>query len=428
MSDKLGQPLTLPCGATIRNRLAKAAMTEGIASPTNTATEAHRRLYGLWAQGGAGLLLTGNVQVDRRFLERPGNVAIDRNGGLDALRAYAEAGRAGDTHIWMQINHPGRQAGTATEQFVSPSVNTIPGKEGLTRALAADEIEDIVARFVHVAQVAQDCGFTGVQVHAAHGYLASQFLSPLTNRRDDAWGGSLENRARFLVEIVRRTRAAVGRAFPVSVKLNSADFQKGGLTEDDSIEVIRWLEAEGLDLLEISGGNYESQSMVGRDEDFSQLKQKAASTIAREAYFLQFADRLQPLVRVPLMVTGGFRTRSAMEQALQAGEFDVVGLARPLCIDPAVCNGLLDGSIERLPSPDDAVALTAQEVGTDDPLMLRAAEVQAAIAYYFNQVRRLSTGEPAPDPIDWFRELQEHQAFDAAADVRYKSAFEAVAG
>lgn len=428
MSDKLSEPLVLPCGATLRNRLAKAAMTEGLASPDNTATAAHGRLYGLWASGGAGLLITGNVQVDRRFLERPGNVAIDNNGGFDALRAYAESARAGNTHVWMQINHPGRQAGTGTEQFVSPSVNTMPGKEGLTRALEAGEIEDIVARFVHVAKVAQDCGFTGVQIHAAHGYLASQFLSPLTNRREDQWGGSLENRARFLIEIVRRTRAAVGRAFPVSVKLNSADFQKGGLTEDDSIEVVRWLEAEGLDLLEISGGNYESQSMVGRDESFGQINAKAASTVAREAYFLQFAKRLQPLVRVPLMVTGGFRSRSAMQQALQDGELDIVGLGRPLCVEPDACNRLLDGSLERLPSPDDAVSLSAQELGVSDPLTLRASEVQAAISFYFNQIRRLAADEPADGAIDWFRELQTHQAFDAAADLRYKASFEAVAG
>lgn len=418
----LTDPLTLPCGAVLKNRLAKAAMTEGLASPDNRATAQHAYLYGLWAQGGAGLLLTGNVQIDRRFLERPGNVAADANGGLEELAAYAAAGSQNGAHIWMQINHPGRQAATGTEQLVSPSENTKPGKEGLARALEADEIEDIIGRFIHVAKVAQDTGFTGVQIHAAHGYLMSQFLSPLTNRRDDKWGGSLENRARALLDVVRGVRTAVGKEFPVSVKLNSADFQKGGLTEDESFQVVDWLGEAGIDLLEVSGGNYESQSMVGRDENMVQVSKKAASTIAREAYFLEFAARLHPRVKVPLMVTGGFRTRSTMEKALTDGELDVVGLARPLCVDPMLCNGLLDGTIDRLPSPDEDVSIDPAAIGNPDEATLRATEVGAAISYYFNQVRKIASGEKADTDIDWLEQLQRHTAFDEAADVRYQDA------
>ncbi|MES2492835.1 MAG: NADH:flavin oxidoreductase/NADH oxidase family protein [Pseudomonadota bacterium] len=400
MPAKLTDPLTLPCGATLKNRFAKAAMTEGIGTALNQATEEHTRLYGRWADGGCGLQLTGNVQVDRRYLERPGNVAIDGNEGLEALAAYAEAGKRGGTHIWMQINHPGRQAGATLEGLVGPSAGSYG--EQPVRALEAAEIEDIRRRFVHVATTAQQAGFTGVQVHAAHGYLMSQFLSPLTNQRTDQWGGALENRARLLLDVVKNIRAAVGPAFPVSVKLNSSDFQKGGLTEDESCEVIRWLCDAGIDLLEISGGNYESQIMVGRGEDGIQLTKKA-STIAREAYFLEFAARLRPLVSVPLMVTGGFRTRSAMENALAAGELDVIGLARPLCIDPDLVNKLLDGSAQRLPAPDDEAPIDA---GT-------------GIAYYFNQIRKLAAGEDADLEIDWEEQVERHVAFDGAANERY---------
>jgi len=424
MPVQIADPLTLPCGAVLKNRLAKAAMTEGIASPDNRATEALATLYGRWADGGAGLLLTGNVQVDRRFLERPGNVAWDGNGGLEELARCAKTGTRNGAHIWMQINHPGRQAGTGSEKYVSPSENTKPGKEGKARALEADEIEDIIGRSVRVAQIAQEAGFTGVQIHAAHGYLLSQFLNPLTNRRTDKWGGTLENRARALLEVVWRVRKTVGPAFPVSVKLNSADFQKGGMTENESLQVISWLGDEGIDLLEISGGSYESFVMVGRNEDGS-LKDKAASTIAREAYFLEFAARLRPLVKVPLMVAGGFRTLAGMQGALGSGEVDVVGLARPLCIDPDYCNKLLAGSVEQLPSPDLSSSLDPAQFGNPGPEIMRYREVAAGTAYYFNQIIRLSQGQDAERDVDWNEQLKRIETYDEALNQRYLKTFDA---
>lgn len=412
MTVRLSDALTLPCGAILKNRIAKAAMTEGIANPANQATEQHATLYGRWADGGAGMLLTGNVQVDRRFLERPGNVAIDDNDGLEALTAYAKAGKRGDTHIWMQINHPGLQAGCGAQEFVAPSACPPGPATAGARALSGDEIENIRERFVHVGRVAQQTGFTGVQVHAAHGYLMSQFLSPRTNQRSDQWGGSLENRARLLLEIVKGMRATLGAEFPISVKLNSSDFQKGGLTEEESAQVVSWLCEIGIDLLEISGGNYESQAMVGRDANGGMLNAaKKASTVAREAYFLDFAKRLRPLVSVPLMVTGGFRTRKAMDSALANGELDVVGIARPLGIDPNFANQLLAGSIDHLPSPEE-----------DNP-----TDTASATAYYFNQLRKIAAGESVDTVIDWAEQAERHTSFDATAAERYLEAFHASA-
>ena len=414
MPVPLTDALTLPCGAILKNRIAKAAMTEGLANPANQATPALAALYARWADGGAGMLLTGNVQVDRRFLERPGNVAIDGNaesgGGLEALAAYATAGKRHGAHIWMQINHPGLQAGCGSEAFVAPSACPPGPATAGARALSGEEIEDIRNRFIHVGRVAQQTGFTGVQVHAAHGYLMSQFLNPRTNHRTDQWGGSLESRARLLLEVVRGMRAALGAEFPISVKLNSADFQKGGLTEEESARVVGWLCEAGLDLLEISGGNYESQVMVGRDEQGELTSAgKKASTLAREAYFLDFAKRLRPLVSVPLMVTGGFRTRAAMEGALAAGELDVVGLGRPLCLDPNFVNQLLAGEIDRLPSPEE-----------DSP-----TDTGSAIAFHFNQIRKLAAGESADTVIDWAEQARRHADFDAAVAERYHAAFPA---
>jgi 2,4-dienoyl-CoA reductase-like NADH-dependent reductase (Old Yellow Enzyme family) len=410
MSIDLSQALKLPCGATLPNRLAKAAMTEGLADSMNRATERHVNLYRRWSEGGAGLLLTGNVQVDRTHLERPGNIAIDSNGGLDALRAMAKAGTSAGNHLWMQINHPGRQ----TPAVVNPSP-LAPSAVALTAAetgsgnpveMTEAQILDVIRRFAHVATVARDTGFTGVQIHAAHGYLMSQFLSPLSNLRKDAWGGSLENRARALLEIVRATRKAVGKDFPVSVKLNSADFQKGGFSEDESMQVVRWLGEENIDLLEISGGNYEQiNDMIGRNQndEAGVANQKAESTRRREAYFLDYAAKVKPICKPPLMITGGFRARAVMIDALQAGELDVIGIARPMCIVPDICARLLKNEIEEAPAPErvmtlDRAALDAVMGAAVDDKTFRTMESWGQVAWACMQLLSMGDGkDPNPD-------------------------------
>jgi len=342
----LASPLTLPCGAVLKNRFGKAPLTEGLADEMNRATARHESLYGRWAQGGAGLVVTGNVQVDRRYLERPGNVVIDNNGGIDQLKAYARAGTQNGTHLFMQINHPGRQTPRRIcEQPVAPSAvklkNLPESAFAPPRAMTAAEVDDVIRRFVHAAVVAKETGFTGVQIHAAHGYLISQFLTPLVNQRTDQWGGSLENRARLLLTIVRETRKAVGPGFPISAKLNSSDFQQGGFSNADCLQVVRWLEEAGLDLLEISGGNYEEPSMMGSKT--SEGTAVADSTVKREAYFMEYAEQIRKVSKVPLMVTGGFRTKAAMEAALASGALDVIGLGRPMCVETDLPNKVLAG-------------------------------------------------------------------------------------
>ena len=372
MSISLSDPLKLPCGVSLPNRICKAAMTEGLGDEMNRATERHVELYRRWAEGGAGLLLTGNVLVDRRYLERPGNVAIDNNGGEEALRAYAKAGTSNGNELWMQINHPGRQC----PAFVNPNPlapSNVPlGKNrsafGEPVPMTEAQIEDVIARFVHVATVAKETGFTGIQVHAAHGYLLSNFLSPVTNRRDDKWGGALENRARALLEIVRRCRKTLGNAYPISVKLNSTDFQKGAFTLEDCQQVVKWLGDEGVDLLEISGGTYEQPAMVGNRGSASTFQDPIKhSTREREAYFVEYAKAIQPAANMPLMVTGGFRSKAGMEAALAAGELDVIGLARPLCGDPDVPNKLMSGDMENAPAYENDLVITPEEVGEDVP-------------------------------------------------------------
>jgi 2,4-dienoyl-CoA reductase-like NADH-dependent reductase (Old Yellow Enzyme family) len=420
MIDVLSKSLRLPCGATLSNRLAKASMTEGLADPMNRATERHVRLYGRWARGGAGLLLSGNVQVDRTHLERPGNIAVDGNGGLDALRAMAKAGTCAGNHLWMQINHPGRQTpANINPTPLAPSAVPLATVEvgcGEPVAMTEAQITDLIRRFIHVADVARETGFTGVQVHAAHGYLNSQFLSPLSNVRTDAWGGSLENRARFLMEIVRGTRKAVGRDFPLSVKLNSSDFQKCGFSDEDSMQVVRWLAEASVDLIEISGGNYEQPQMIGRGD--AQLaaaepvnKPIAQSTRLREAYFLDYAARIRPTTAVPLMITGGFRSRTAMVSALQADQLDVVGLARPLCADPEICAKLLSGEANETPAPERSIVLDRASIGAEvSDTVFKIMASYAPVGWCYVQLFRLGDGE---DPIFNLSPLQSLSLYEA---------------
>ncbi len=421
---RLSDPLTLPCNTVLSNRIAKAAMTEGLADDQGRATPRNVRLYELWGKGGAGLLLTGNVLIDHRFLERPRNVIVERGGDIGhdrgMLREVAAAATAHGAQCWVQVNHPGRQAGLGAEQFVGPSAVPLQtGSEAMTRALSVAEIEDLVDRFAYVAGEVRECGFGGVQIHAAHGYLNSQFLSPLTNQRGDEWGGSLENRARLLVSAVRAARQAVGPDFAVSVKLNSADFQKGGFSEDEALTVIGWLEEAGIDLLEISGGNYKSMEMVGVSNPDSPQPERRASTVAREAYFMAFADRIRPHTKVPLMVTGGFRSRAGMDAALASGALDVIGIGRPFCANPAVAAGLLSGRIAEAPSPDRAPHIPREAMADADDMTHFIAQVQSGISYNYNRIRDLADGTSTASETDWLHNLRNHEAVEATGAAAY---------
>lgn len=374
-SSPLFQPLTLPNGSVLPNRLAKAAMEENMADAGQLPGVALHDLYRVWAQGGAGLILTGNVMIDGRALTGPGGVVLEAGTPLERFSEWAAAARSGGAQVWMQINHPGRQVqinmgGTA---WAPSSVALDLGKHSKLfvqpKAMSEAEIAETVDRFAATAQAAERAGFTGVQVHAAHGYLLSQFLSPLTNQRTDAWGGSLENRARFLLDVVRAVRARVARGFAVAVKLNSADFQRGGFSENDAKQVIRWLNDEAVDLVELSGGSYESPAMQGRTAD--------GRTLAREAYFLEFARELAAEARMPVMTTGGIVRRAVAERVLGEG-VAVVGMATALAVAPDLP--------ARWRAGEDAAAQSPQVDWKD--------QVMAALARMALVKRRLRTLRP----------------------------------
>lgn len=329
----LFEPLRLPNGVVIANRIAKAAMEENLADKDHAPGEALVRLYRCWAEGGAGLIITGNVMVDRHALTGPAGVVLESDQFLGRFRLWADACRSRGAQAWMQINHPGRQVLAALGQPArGPSAVAvdIPGLSkafAQPRALSEQEIEALIERYAHTAALAERAGFTGVEVHAAHGYLFSQFLSPLTNKRSDLWGGSLENRAQILLRTIDAIRQRVAPTFCVAVKLNSADFQRGGFNAEDAAGVVEMLNAKAVDLVELSGGSYESPAMQGQTRDGSRL--------AREAYFLEFAEKIGEVARMPLMVTGGVR-RKAVAERVVSGSVSMVGLATALAIEPTL--------------------------------------------------------------------------------------------
>src|SRR5260221_3023300 len=254
MTNPLGRPLDLPCGATLSNRLAKAAMSEGLAASGNHSPPRLETLYRRWAGSGVGLLLSGNIQVDRWHLERPNNVVIDDDSGRTQLATLAEAGTSQGAHFWAQLSHTGRQVSS----YINPAPLSCSDVEidvirnagfnfAKPKPMTEAEIGHAIDQFAFGGKEVKDAGFTGLSLHAAHGYLISQFLSPLSNRRTDRWGGSLENRARLLLEVIVAIRRAVGPQFPIGIKLNASDFQKGGFTNPESVKMVSLHNVVGTD-------------------------------------------------------------------------------------------------------------------------------------------------------------------------------------
>lgn len=323
-------PLTLPNRQILKNRLVKVAMDEGL-SEKLLPGKALVNLYSRWAKGGSGLLISGNVMIDSLALTGPGAVVLEQGSDIEPFRRWARAVHDNGSRIWLQLNHPGRQIYKAlggkalSASAIALNLGKHSGLFAQPKAMTRDDIRDVTERFVTSARLAELAGFDGVQIHAAHGYLLSQFLSPLTNKRNDQWGGSADKRAALLLEVVRKVREAVSPDFAVAVKINSADFQRGGFDLNDALDLVQQLNPMGIDLIEVSGGSYEAPAMQGRTAD--------GRTLAREAYFLDFASRIASVSKVPVMSTGGITRLGTVHQVLNSG-VALAGIGRALAVCP----------------------------------------------------------------------------------------------
>lgn len=431
MTNTINTPLTLPSGLEIPNRLVKAAMSEHLANQKCQVTERHLNLYKAWSEGGIGLQITGNVQVDIRNLEGPGNVAID---GMppaehaEMLKKWAEASKAGGGKVIMQLSHAGRQTMKLINRHPkAPSAIAVKlpgGQFGQPRAMSGDDVKAAIEAFGIATRAARQAGFDGVQIHGAHGYLINQFLSPLSNQRSDEWGGRLENRARFLLEVVRAVKAEAGPKFAVAIKLNSTDFQKGGFSKADSIAVITMLNDLDLDFVEISGGNYEQPKMMDLDGIQPIFEEGTkASTRKREAYFLDYAGEVQEHAAMPIMVTGGFRTRTAMNDALAQGDTDLIGLARPLCVDVEAPAKLLSGDLEELEKWENILRIGPGWIGPKSPLgVVKAINGFGAMAWFYKQMHAIADGEPVNRKLSVLKAFIASQGRDARLARAYQKA------
>ncbi|MFC4701289.1 NADH:flavin oxidoreductase/NADH oxidase family protein [Glaciecola siphonariae] len=326
-------PITLPCGQVIKNRAVKAAMEENMADKHHFPSPELKTLYKTWAHGEVGLIISGNVMVDKMAMTGPGGVVLEKNTPLHEFRDWAREAKQNDCKAILQINHPGRQVMKAMGgKVLAPSAIAVNiGKHSNLlappKAMSEEEIQDVIQRFIYTAVNAKEAGFDGVQIHAAHGYLLSQFLSPLTNKRTDKWGGSPENRARIVYQIITKVRDAVGEHSIVALKMNSADFQRGGFDVEDAIDVVKHLNTLNIDFIELSGGSYEAPAMQGKSGD--------ERTLAREAYFLKFATQISEHAKMPLMTTGGIKRFETAQSVLENG-VDLVGMASALAYEPSL--------------------------------------------------------------------------------------------
>ncbi len=383
MNSILFKPLKLNSGIELRNRFFKSAMSETLADKNmNPGYEIHN-LYSQWSCEKIGVLISGNVMVDRRYLGEPGNIVLDDKSDMSSFRKWAEVGNSKNTPIWLQLNHPGKQMyKTIKAQPVAPSAIPIQGGNAkafkVPRAMTKYEVEDAINKFVAAGLKAKETGFTGVQLHAAHGYLINQFLSPADNHRKDEFGGSLENRMRFLVEIYKRLRNKVGSNFTIALKLNALDFKEGGFTFEECKEVVKTMSELGIDLIEISGGNYEAPVFGGEYEN--------------GASFASYATILTELTDTPIVSTGGFRSRDEMEKVLSSG-VSMIGLARPFV--------LYKDLVRRFENNDNFIIRTPR-LSTKISKLDKSFGPIIGVSYYEAQMKRLANNKlPKPSTNAW---------------------------
>ncbi|OJJ34012.1 hypothetical protein ASPWEDRAFT_69763 [Aspergillus wentii DTO 134E9] len=358
----LAQPITLQLsGKVIPNRLYRTPLSEYACTydennPENSGQPLPRyaELYQELANGGAGLICTGNIPIHRDNLENYNNAVLDMNNPWDAVAAFTPAVKAAKSRgaIFLpQLQFPGRQVPeflnkhpkSSSDVQLKPCLNKT---YGVPSPLTKEQIAELVARYVWAAEVVDKAGGDGIILHASHGYIMNQFLSPLINTRTDEYGGSLENRARFILEVVNAIKAKLpSDRFVIAAKLNCQDFIQGGTSFAEQCVVIKWLEEAGVDFFDISGGTYESPAWRGNI-----MTELAARSSQKErgSYFIEWAQEMKKVLsRAVIGTTGGWRDARCMAEAVGSGDIDMIGLGRPLREDPFFVAKVLRGDVRK---------------------------------------------------------------------------------
>jgi len=314
-------------GMNLKNRLVRSATWEGMCAPDGRPTPKLTACYRELARGGVGLIISGYTFVRADGRQLPGKMGIASDDFAAEMRELTDAVHGEGGKICLQLVHAGGQTDSANagSQPLAPSAVKVEQFPELPRAMTFADIQSVIKAFRKAARRGKAYGFDAVQLHAAHGYLINQFLSPHTNQRDDEYGGSAAKRSRFLLEVYRAVREEVGRDYPVLVKLNGSDNLAGGLELADAVYAAQQLDQAGIDGIEISGGTTASGAN-------SPIRLNVARA-ADEAYNLPLAKAVKAAVACPVMVVGGFRSPEVCEAALQH-DADFVAMSRPFIREP----------------------------------------------------------------------------------------------
>ncbi len=316
--------LELPCGVILKNRLAKSPMSDSLGDGEGNPTEAQISLYERWSNGGVALSFVGEVQVDYLYPEKPGNLVLGPKSNHEMLTLFTKRTIINDSQLWAQLGCAGALAYAPISKPKGPSTINIEGLqcEGMNNS----EIQSLPNLYARAANIAKRTGFSGVLIHAGHGFLLSQFLSPLFNRRKDNYGGAIENRSRIIIDIIKEVREAVGPLFPIGIRINSSDNLEGGLTQDDALELVKIIDKTTIDIIDISGGTYFPGAVA------------SPKSSSQGPYYIDFAKQARSLTNIPLMLTGGFKTRAQAVDAIESGIIDMVGVGRAMILEPNLAN------------------------------------------------------------------------------------------
>lgn len=336
-------------GMQLRNRFVRSATWEGMAEEDGAVTPKLIELMVQLARGGVGLIISGHAYVSREGQAGPRQLGVYSDSLVPGLSRMAEAVHEGGGRIVLQLAHAGCHAASALSgvQPLGPSARSAePDPDHGCREMSPQDLEQTIAAFAAAALRAKRAGFDGVQIHAAHGYLLSQFLSPFYNKRTDRFGGSLENRSRLVLEVLRTIREAVGKDYPVLIKMNSQDFLEGGLTVDEMLRVAGALQRGGIDAIELSGGTSYSGKCIP-------VRKGKIESPDQEVFYREEARRYRQQVQTPLILVGGVRSLEVAEQLVDTGLTDFVALSRPLIREPALVSRWQSGDTRRSPCLSD---------------------------------------------------------------------------